>query len=85
VVAAGPFRILHGGDLLPQLHGVGPGGAFGGVGVHVVPGAVLQRDGEDVGDGMVQGLPGRGGAVLLRIVRARADHIVGVVARLDED
>src|SRR5688572_9208379 len=47
VVAAGPFRILHGGDFLPQLHGVGAGGAFGGVGVHVVPGPVLQCDRED--------------------------------------
>src|SRR5690606_38195752 len=48
VVALGPGRVFHGADLVPQAHGVGAGGAFRGVGVHVVPAAVLQGDGEDV-------------------------------------
>ncbi|MDI2035581.1 hypothetical protein PJL15_02713 [Paenarthrobacter nitroguajacolicus] len=84
VVAAGPFGVFDGGDFVPEVHGVRAGGAFGGVGVNVVPGPVLQGDGEDVGDGVVQGFPGRGGGVLLGVVRARADDVVGVVAGLDE-
>src|SRR5699024_11055706 len=36
VVAAGPGRILGGGDLAPQLHGVGPLGALGSIGALVV-------------------------------------------------
>ncbi len=84
VVAAGPLRVLDRGDLVPQLHGVRPGGAFRGVGVHVVPGAVLQGDGEDVRDRVVQRLAAGRGVVLLRVVRAGADHVVGVVAGLDQ-
>src|SRR5699024_11984902 len=64
VVAAGPLRIFHGGDLVPEGDGVRALGALGGVGVDVVPAAVLQRDGEDVGDGVVEGLPGGGRLIL---------------------
>src|SRR5699024_9490791 len=78
-------RILGGGDLAPQLHGVGPLGALGSIGALVVPVAVLQRDGDDVGDGVVQGLPGGVRIVLLRVVRPGADHVVGVVAGVDHD
>src|SRR5699024_373385 len=78
VVPAGPLRILLGGDLVPQRHGVGSSGALGSVGAGVMPGAVLQGDGEDVRDRVVEGLAGGHRVVLLRIVRARADHVVGV-------
>src|SRR5258708_36252049 len=47
VVTAGPLRILDSGDLLPQLDGVRPVRTLRGIGEFVVPGAVLQRDGED--------------------------------------
>ena len=51
----------------------------------MVPFAVLKRDREDVRDRVVEGLPARGGIVLLRIVRARSDHEVRVMARVDDD
>ena len=84
VVAAGPLRVLHGGDLVPQRHGVRAGGALRGVGVDVVPGAVLQGDGEDVRDRVVQGLAAGRRVVLLRVVGAGADHVVRVVAGVDQ-
>ena len=45
----------------------------------MVPGAVLQRDGEDVRDRVVERLAARGRVVLLRVVGAGADDVVGVV------
>src|SRR5699024_4042665 len=85
VVAAGPLRIFHGGDLVPEGDGVRALGALGGVGVDVVPAAVLQRDGEDVGDGVVEGLPGGGRLILLGVIRPRADDVVGVVGGVQDD
>ena len=51
----------------------------------MVPAAVLQGDREDVRDAVVQRLPRRGRVVLLRVVGTRADHVVGVVRRVDDD
>ena len=56
-----------------------------GVGRLVVPGAVLQGDGEDVGERVVEGLSGRLRVELLRVARAGPDDVVGVVARVDLD
>src|SRR5699024_1082561 len=80
VVPAGPLGVLGGADLVPQGDGVGPLGALGSIGTFVVPLAVLQRHGHDVGDGVVEGLPGGAGVVFLWVVRSGADHVVGVVA-----
>ena len=51
----------------------------------MVPGAVLQRDREDVRDRVVERLARRRRVVLLRVVRAGADHVVRVVRRVDDD
>lgn len=51
----------------------------------MVPGAVLQRHGEDVHDAVVERLAAGVRIVLLRIARAGADHVVRVVARVDDD
>ncbi len=50
----------------------------------MVPRAVLQGDGEDVGDGVVEGLARCSRVVLLRVVRAGADDVMGVVAGTDQ-
>src|SRR5699024_887742 len=68
-----------------QRHSVGAAGAFGRIRISVVPGAVLQGHGEDVGDRVVQSLAGGSGLVLLRVVGSGADRIVGVVAGPDDD
>ena len=57
VIATGPLRVFDGGDLAPQLDRVGPVRALGRVRPFVMPGAVLQSDGEDVHHRVVQGLP----------------------------
>ncbi len=49
-----------------------------------MPGSVLKCDGEDVGDGVVQGLPRGGWGVLLRVVGSGTDDVVRVVAGLDQ-
>jgi hypothetical protein len=51
----------------------------------VVPAAVLQGDGEDVHDGMVQRLAAGLRVHLLRVVRPGPDHVVGVVGGVDGD
>ena len=60
-------------------------GATRGVAVHVVPAPVLQGDREDVHDAVIQRLAAGLRVHLLRIVRAGADHIVRVVAGVDDD
>ena len=85
MVAARPLGILGRGDLVPQGDGVGAARALGRVRVDVVPRAVLQGDGEDVRDRVVERLSRRGGVVLLRVARARADHVVRVVAGVQDD
>src|SRR5690606_19050137 len=84
VVAAGPLRIFFGGDLVPQLNGVGTAGTFWSVGIHVVPCAILQGHGEDVRNRVIQGFARCGRIVLLRVVRTGADDVVGVVRSLDQ-
>ena len=84
-IAALPLRILARLDLVPKPHGVGAAGAARRVAVDVVPAPVLQRDGEDVHDRVVERLA-RGLRVhLLRIVGAGADHGVRVVTGVDDD
>src|SRR3546814_8220032 len=61
-----PLRVLHRAHLAPQAHGVIARRALRRVARLVVPAAVLQRDGEDVHDGMIEGLAARLGVVLLR-------------------
>ena len=51
----------------------------------MVPGTVLQGDGEDVGQRVVEGFARGGGVELLGVAGARADDVMGVVARLDLD
>ena len=50
-----------------------------------MPAAVLQRDRENIHDGMVERLAARFRIHLLRIVGAGADHIMGVMAGMDHD
>ena len=85
VVAAGPLGILGGLDLVPQLDGVGTAGALGSVRVLVVPALVLHGHSEDVHDRVVEGLAAGLRIHLLRIVRAGADDIVGVMRGVDDD
>ena len=51
----------------------------------MVPAAVLQRDGEDVHDGMIERLAAGLRVHLLRIVGAGADHEMRVMAGVDDD
>ena len=85
MVATGPLRVFDGGDLAPQLDGVAPVCPLRGVGAFVVPAAVLQCDGEDVGQRVVECLARRVGVELLRIPGACSDHHVGVVAGVQHD
>ena len=59
--------------------------ALGCVRAFVVPRAVLQRDREDVHHRVVERLTAGERIELLRIVRAGADHDVGVVAGVQHD
>ena len=70
---------------MPQPTRIFPCGALRRIAVHVVPGAVLQRDGEDIHDRVIQRLAAGVRVHLLRIVGAGADHRVGVVAGVDDD
>ena len=85
VVAARPLGILGGGDLVPECDGVFATRTLGRVRVDVVPAAVLEGDGEDVRDRVVERLARSRRVVLLRVVRSRADHVVGVVAGVQDD
>ena len=51
----------------------------------MVPGAVLEGHGEDVHDRVVEGLAGGLRVELLRVVRAGADDVVGVVRGVQDD
>ena len=51
----------------------------------MVPGSVLQGDGQDVHHRMVEGLPRRGRVELLRITGAGADDYMGVVTGMHHD
>src|SRR3546814_10776676 len=73
-----PFRVLDRAHLAPEAHGVRPRRALRRVARLVVPGAVLQGHGEDVHDGMVEGLAARPGIVLLRVAGTGAhDQEIG--------
>ena len=49
----------------------------------MVPGAIFQGDGEDVREGVVEGLARRHRVELLGVARACPDDVMGVVARMD--
>ncbi len=85
VIAGGPQRVFDGADLVPKAHRVRPAGALGGIGGLVVPAAVLQGDREDVHDRMIQRFPAGLRVHFLRIIGPGADHIVGVMAGMDDD
>ncbi len=85
MVAACPLGVLAGLDLVPQRDGIGPRGALRGIAVDVVPASVLQGDREDVHDRVVQRLAAGLGVHLLRVVGAGADHVVRVVAGVQDD
>ena len=85
MVFAGPFRIFAGFDLVPKAHGISPARPLRRVAIHMVPAAILQRDGEDIHDGMVQRLAARLRVHLLRVIRPGADHVMGVMAGMDDD
>ena len=51
----------------------------------MVPFPVLQRDGEDVHDAVVEGFTACVGVHLLRIARPGADHVVSVMAGVQDD
>ena len=50
-----------------------------------MPFTVLQCDGENIHDRMIERFAARLGAHFLRIVRASANHVVGVMAGMDND
>ncbi len=85
VIAPGPFRVLAGLDFVPEPHGFGAVGAFGGVGGFVIPDTILQGDREDIHDGMIQRLAAGFGVHFLRVVGAGADDVMGVVRGVDDD
>src|SRR5690625_4408525 len=70
---------------MPQFDGVWALGAFWRVGVHVMPGAILQSDREDVHDRVVQSFTRRLWIHFFWVVSSGADDIVGVVGGLDQD
>ena len=84
-IAALPLRIFPGFDLVPQPHGVGAAGAARRVAVHVMPAPILQGDGEDVHDRVIQRFPTCLRVHLLRVVGAGTDHGMRVVAGVDDD
>src|SRR3954452_18051629 len=67
VVAARPPGVLDGADAAPQREGRGAVRALAGVAALVMPGAVLERDGDDVGQRVLERLARRVGVVFLRI------------------
>ena len=85
MVFAGPFRIFAGFDLVPKAHGISPARPLRRVAIHMVPAAILKGDGENIHDGMVQRLAARLRVHLLRVIRPGADHVMGVVAGMDDD
>ncbi len=60
-------------------------GALGRVAPLVMPSAILEGDGEDVGERMIERLAAGAGIIFLRIVGAAADDRVSVVAGADDD
>src|SRR5699024_4625181 len=53
MVATGPLGIFDCGNLVPQLDGLRAIGTLWRVGIYVVPGAIFQRYGKDVHDGVI--------------------------------
>ena len=51
----------------------------------MVPTAILQGDREDIHDGVIQRLTARLRVHLLRVIGAGADHVMGVMAGMDDD
>src|SRR5699024_141878 len=85
VVAASPFRIFYGRDLVPQFNGVFTLRTLWSIRINVVPCAILQCDREDVHDRVVQGFAGCGGIHLFWVVGSGTDHVVGVVGGLNQN
>ena len=85
MVFAGPFRFFAGFDLVPEPDGIGAARPLRRVAIHMVPTAILQRDREDIHDGVIQRLAARLRVHLLRVIRPGANHIMGVVAGMDDD
>src|SRR4029077_10595680 len=54
VIAARPFRVLSRLDAAPQTHRARPASAFRSIALHVMPSAILQRDGGDAPDRMIR-------------------------------
>ena len=59
-------------------------GAFWRVTLDVVPASVLKSDSEDIHDGMIESFPAGFWIELLRIVCARTNHAMCVVAGMDD-
>ena len=59
--------------------------AFRCVALDVMPAAILKSHGEDIHDGMVEGFPAGFWIEFLWIIRAGANHVVRVVAGMDDD
>ena len=85
VIATRPLRVFHRGNLVPECDGLIAVGAFRRIGFLVVPAAVFERDGEDVHDGVIERFAAGLRVHLLRIIGASADHIMGVMAGVDDD
>ena len=85
MIALGPFGTFHGADLAPQRHRIGPLRALGRIRTFVMPAAVLQGDGEDVHDRVVERFAAGHRVHFLRIVGAGADHMVRVMTGADDD
>src|SRR5579863_6194290 len=85
MIALGPAAIFDGRYLAPERDCIRPCGTFRCVGFLMVPAAILQRDRENIHDRVVERFAAGLRVHLLRIVGAGADHVVRVMAGMDDD
>src|SRR5712691_9498859 len=84
MIAASPLFVFPSFDAAPEPNRIRAAGAFRRVALNMMPAAILKSHGEDIHDGMIESFPAGFWIELLRIVRAGADHVVCVVAGMDD-
>ena len=83
VIGLSPLGDFFGADLVPQRDRRGTVGTLRGIGMHVVPSAVLRGDGEDVHGAVVEGLARGVWVHFLWVVGSCAYYVVRVMAGAD--
>jgi len=85
MIPLGPDRVLLRRYFLPQSDGVLPCRPFRTITVHMVPPAILQRNGKDIHYAVIERFPAGTWIHLLRIAGSGTDNKVGVMTGVDDN